>query len=177
LIKKTLGPENTIIITQLAPKTKHRFQIQAQCNVGKSPESEISDAIETSPNHVGDEMCLSAESFSSPPKVQRNRPGKPYASAITSSTVDLHWHTPEFGNENIVFYSVSYRRMDKQSQWLTVKTQSAQEFAKVSGLAANAPYCFKVRAKYKLGGDGIDSEVSDTISTSRALPGNLQQLR
>ena len=62
--------KNTIMIAQLAPKTKYHFKIQAQYNVGKSPESEISDAIETSPNYVGDETHLSAEPFSYPPKYQ-----------------------------------------------------------------------------------------------------------
>jgi len=175
LIKKTNGSENTIMITHLAPKTKYHFKVQAQYNVGKSPESEVSDPIETSPNyafsHVGDEMHFNAESSSYPQKVTRNRPSKPIVSAITSNTVHLTWHTPESGNKNIEFYTVSYRRMDKQSEWSAVKTQSPQEFEKVSGLAANALYCFKVCAKYKLGGVSLDSELSDPISTSPALPG------
>ena len=57
---------------------------------------------------------------------------------------------------------------DPSSQWETVKTQGAQEFAKVSGLTAKAVYCFKVRAECE-GGVSPDSDLSEPIATSPPL--------
>ena len=170
-VKTTDGSENTIMIMPLAPKTKYRFKVHAQCNVGRTLESELSDPIETIPKYPHPHAAhLSTESVSYYQLTSKPRPGKPNASKVTSDTIHLNWLPPESGTQHIESYSVSYRRVDKPSQWWTTKTQNAQEFAEVSGLAPKAAYCFKVCAEYQVGAS-LDSEVSDSIETGQALPG------
>ena len=173
-VERTQGSGNTTMITQLSPKTKYLFRVHAQCEVGVSPESEISDPIETSPNNTFtqgvDETHMSSKQKSYPavsnPKATISRPGKPNASKVTSNSIHLNWSTPESGTQNIEFYTVMYCRMDDQSsQWQTSKTQGAQKFATVSGLTAKVVYRFKVRAECKVG-VSPDSELSDPIATS-----------
>ena len=156
---------------QLAPKTKYPFRVHAQCHIGRTLESELSDPIETSPKYPHPHAAhLSTESVSYYQATSKSRPGKPNASKVTSDTIHLNWRPPESGTQHIESYSVSYRRVDKPSQWWTTKTHNAQEFAEVSGLAAKAAYCFKVCAEYQVG-TSLDSEVSDSIVTRPALPG------
>ena len=54
---------------------------------------------------------------------------------------------------------------DISSQWETVKTEGAQKFARVSGLAANAIYCFKICAECEAC-VSPDSEMCDPIAAS-----------
>jgi len=93
-VKRTQDSGNTTMITQLIPKTKYRFKVHAQCEVGVSPESEVSDPIETSPNYtahqLGDETQVSPKPvISYPPvfntKISISRPGKPNPSKVTSN--------------------------------------------------------------------------------------------
>ena len=179
-IKRTRDSGNTTMIAQLTPNTKYHFKVHAQCEVGVSPQSEISDPIETrpnKPNQDGDEMQVSSKPVVSYPavfnsKVPISHPGKPNASKVTSNSIHLNWYTAESDVQSIKFYSVLYRRMDDlSSQWETLKTQGAEEFAEVSGLAAKAVYCFKVRAECEAG-VSPDSEMSDPIVTGPSpVPG------
>ena len=173
-IKRTQDSQNTTMITQLAPKTKYCFKVHAQCEVGVSPESEVSDPIETRPNYtasqVGDETHVSFESITYPPhsnpQLPISRPGKPNPSKATSNSIHLHWPTPESGTQSIKFYSVLYRRMDDpMGEWQIVKTQDSQNEVTVSRLTAKAVYCFKVRAEGEAG-VSPDSEMCDPIRTS-----------
>ena len=174
-VKRTQDSRNTAMITQLNPKNKYRFKVRAQCEIGFSSESEISDPIETSPNYtanqVEDETHVSPKPIinyppTPDPKISVICPGKPNPSKVTSSTVHLNWPIPKFGIERVKFYLVLYKRMDDPSaEWQTTRTQGSQNEVTVSRLVAKAVYCFKVRADCE---DGIspDSEMSDPIATS-----------
>ena len=78
--KRTQGSVNTTTITQLAPKTKYCFRIHAHCEIGVSPESEISDPIETSPDYtvaqIWDKPCVSSEPIGYPLQWSRNWGGQ-----------------------------------------------------------------------------------------------------
>jgi len=52
IIKRTQDSGNTMMITQLTSQTKYLFKVHAECEIGVSPESEISDPIETSPDYT-----------------------------------------------------------------------------------------------------------------------------
>ena len=177
-VKRTQDSRNTTMITQLTPKAKYRFKVKAQCEIGVSPESEISDPIETSPNYtanqVEDETPVSPKPIINyppipNPKIPTSCPGKPNASKVTSSTVHLNWHIPQFGIERVKFYSVLYKQMNNPSaEWQTTRTQGSQNEFTVSRLVAKSVYCFKVRAECE-GGVSPDSEMSDPIATSPPL--------
>ena len=93
------------------------------------------------------------------------RPGQPTASKVTHNSIHLNWYAPISGIERVKFYSVVYRRMDDVSgEWQTTMTQDSQTEVTVSGLAAKAVYCFKVRAEGEAG-VSPDSELSDPIFT------------
>ena len=117
-----------VLVSGLAAKVVYCFKVRAECEGGVSPDSELSDPIATSPPPVP------------------GRPGKPTASKVTHNSIHLNWPGPESGIEGVTFYSVIYCRMDNTSaQWQTAKTQDSHKELTVSGLAANAVYCFKVR--------------------------------
>ena len=148
---KTLTRLNHIPITQLAPSTKYLFKVSAVCEAGHGPDSEMSDPIATSP----------------PPAP--GKAGKPTATNVTHNSVELSWSCPELGTQTIKYYSVLFRRTDNPSDcWQTRRTESAQPCLVVSGLAAGAVYCFKVRAQCE-GVACSDSEMSDPIAT-RPIP-------
>ena len=94
-----------------------------------------------------------------------SRPAKPTASKVTHNSTHLKWSAPIPGIERVKFYSVLYRRVDISAKWQTTKTQDSQTEVTVSGLTANAGYCFKVRAECE-DGISLNSELSDLIQTS-----------
>ena len=151
---KTDSSQEEATVTKLAAKAVYCFKVRAECNAGVSPDSELSDPIATSPSPVP------------------GRPGKPTASKVTHNSIHLNWPGPESGIEGVMFYSVLYRRMDDMfGEWKTTKTDSSQEEATVTKLAAKAVYCFKVRAECNAG-VSPDSELSDPIATSPSpVPG------
>ena len=165
-VKTTDGSENTIMFTPLAPKTKYRFKVHAQCNVGRTLESELSDPIETI---LDSEVSDSIETKQALP----GKPGKPKAAKVTHNSIQLHWPGPEFEFEsNIEFYSVLYRPMNNPStEWQIKKTNSAIKATTLSGLKEKTLYIAKVCAGSEAG-VGPDSEMSDPIVTSPLpLPG------
>ena len=145
---QTLAKLNHISITQLAPSTKYLFKVCAVCEAGNGPDSEMSDPIATSP----------------PPAP--GKAGKPTATNVTHNSVELSWSCPVSGTQTIKYYSVLFRRTDNPSDcWQTQRTKNAQPYLVVSGLTANAVYCFKARARCE-GVACSDSEMSEPIATS-----------
>ena len=145
---KTQDSQTEVTVSGLAAKAVYCFKVRAEGEAGVSPNSEMSDPIATSPPPVP------------------GRPGKPRASKVTHNSVDLNWLYPKSGSVGVKFYSVLYHRMDDVSgEWQTTRTQGSQTEVIVSGLAANAFYCFKVRAEGEAG-VSPDSELSDPIETS-----------
>ena len=149
-----IADDQEVTVNRLAANTVYCFKIRAEVEAGIYSESDMSDPVATNRHLL------------------TQKPGQPVATQVTHNSVQLTWSRPELGTHNIKFYSVLYRRMDDpSSQWQTQNTPDAQEVAKVSGLAAKAMYCFKVRAECE-GDVCCESEVSDLIATNaQPVPG------
>ena len=131
--------EESALLYNLIPKRSYQVKVQAVSSVGVSPESEISDLIETP----------------LPP------PGKPHASRITSSGLHLIWDKPEEGVGFVQSYSVLYRIVHN-SKWNVTTTVSPKAFIVLGDLIPDMFYYFKVRAETATG-PSAESTVSDLV--------------
>ena len=142
--KKSFSQENANL-TGLAPKKIYTFKVRAESAAGPSPDSEVSDPIET----------LSSIS----------QPGKPHASKVTHNCVMLQWDKPERSTHSIDNYTVFYKRVvDHTDGWSSFKNSSSQESANVPKLDPKTAYVFKVRAE-STAGPSSHSEPSEPIET------------
>ena len=144
--KKAISQENANL-TGLAPKQIYTFKVRAESAAGHSPESELSDPIET--------LTLISQ------------PGKPCASNVSHNCVNLKWDKPERGAHNISNYTIFYKRAaDHTVGWssFTCKKSNPREIANVSKLDPKTAYVFKVRAESTAGPSPL-SEPSEPIET------------
>ena len=139
------GPVETIKLTDLVSKTIYTFKVRAESTAGPSPDSELSDPIET--------LTLISQ------------PGKPCALKVTHNSVMLQWDKPERGVHYLRHYIVFYRRfVDSPDKWNSLKFSSSKEVPTVSKLDPKTAYVFKVTAE-STAGPSPDSELSDPIET------------
>ena len=95
------------------------------------------------------------------------QPGKPKESGVTDDSIQLVWDKPEYGAQNVDFYTVSYRtQTDPIDQWKTQTTKGVQETITVNGLAPDVMHFFQVRSECSAG-VSVYSEVSDPIEMKR----------
>lgn len=94
------------------------------------------------------------------------QPCKPKESNVTHDSIQLVWGKPEYGAQNVEFYTVSYTHTptDPLDQWKSQATEGVQEALEVSGLAPKVVYYFQVRSECSVG-VSMYSEVSDPIET------------
>ena len=129
----------------LVPQTTYVFKVRAEPTAGASPDSEISDPIET----------LSPIS----------QPGKPRNSKVTHNSITLKWDKPERGPTKVEHYTILYRRsVDDADIWNTVKTSSQKVTTTVVSLDPKMFYIFKVKAESATA-SSPESESSDPIET------------
>jgi len=149
---KTQDAKEHIVVNELEAKTVYFFKVCAECESCFSADSEISE-IET--------MAVPKPSC----------PGIPIALDVTHNTIDLNWSHPQYGADNVKYYTVSYCKSNGSPQhWEEKPTDGAAVRLTVSNLAARTKYCFKVRAKSEAGAS-CWSEVSHAIEThSQPLP-------
>ena len=146
--KNTQGPQKVLMVDGLAANTKYKFKVCAEGEGNFSPDSEISDPIETRP----------------PPTA--GQPGKPLSSKVTHDSIELFWRKPEHGVQGIKCYTIHYRQMDDPAEeWKETKTHDSTEETTISGLTPKAMYCFQVHAECQ-SGKSPKSETSDPILTS-----------
>ena len=85
---------------------------------------------------------------------------------ITHDSIRLEWTKPEFGSENVKYYTVSCQvENDPSDSWDTIKTKGKETSICVNDLKEDHKYRFKVRAESKVG-MSQDCEVSDFIQTT-----------
>ena len=139
--RKTPTSLESIDLLKLDSKTVYFFKVRAETPVGASPESEISDPIET----------------------KLNPPGKPFASDETYKDFQLNWPKPSYGD--IQYYSVSYQATEEPPDtWHDLKTADANESYLFTGAHQEKLYVFKVAAVTSAGSSSY-SEISDPIET------------
>ena len=138
---KRHGPQASVCLTGLQPKTIYIFKVRAESSEASSLDSKFSGPIETS---------------KLPP------PGKPYASNVSYTRFQVNWQQPCYSG--VHHYTVSYRTTDEPSNdWHIVKTAGNNSHIFFSGTEGNL-YVFKVAAVTAVGVSS-DSEVSDVIQT------------
>ena len=125
------------------PNSVYFFKVRAETSSGFSPESEVSDPIQTK---------------LIPP------PGKPSASNITYEGFQLNWNKPPY--DDIQHYIVSYQFTDappNKRKWHTLSVDGSKENTNFAA-AEKKLHVFKVAAVTALGTTS-DSEQSDPIET------------
>ena len=108
--KRTLvAVESIQFAVCLLPKTVYYFKVRAESATGPSPDSELSDPIETvSPI---------------------SQPGKPIATKVTHDSIALMWKMPEHGADNVKHYLIDRCALDQQDRWFTYKRLGSQACA------------------------------------------------
>ena len=88
------------------------------------------------------------------------------SSGITHSSVRLEWSKPEYGSENVKFYTVSYlQENDSTDSWHSMRTKGNDTFLTIDNLQERKGYHFKVRAESEIGYSQY-SENGDLIRTA-----------
>ena len=135
-------------LSNLLPKTAYVFKVRAESAAGPSPDSELSDPIET--------------------LLPISEPGKPTATRVTHNSVALQWDKPKQSADVVKCYTIFYRRFvddpSVDSNWRTHKTSDPLETAELSDLVPQTSYVFKAQAE-SIAGVSPDSEISDPIET------------
>ena len=145
------------IITNLSSTTAYVFKVKAETGSESSPESEVSNPIETK-------------------KVMIAPPGKPCATNITHNSVSLNWTIPENRNatcrpyyiqskfsNSVKAYTIKYRSTSDQiDSWETHTTSSNDQHCKISNLKPETNYVFQVVAL-------TSNETSQVSKTSKEI--------
>ena len=143
--------QESIDLTELASETVYQFVVRAESTTGASPESKISDPIQT--------------------LLPISTPGKPRATFVTHKSIILEWDKPKVGANTVKQYHLMYRCIDDpQDNWFSLKSSGSETKAElVRHVDPNSIYFFKVRAEI---GSGFspESEVSDPIQTKLIPP-------
>ena len=94
-----------------------------------------------------------------------SQPGKPSATSVTHSSIQVKWSKPKYGSQNVKFYTVFYCDLSSSpEQWKIEQTSGSKDSITVEGLGPQKKYCFKVQAVCKAGVSEV-SEVSEPILT------------
>ena len=140
--------QTNCLVGNLNPKTIYHFKIRAETATNVSPDSTVSDSVET---------LL-------PP------PGKPYATNVTHNSLHLRWEKSQRGAESVRLYTVMYNT-DPESCWKEQVFQNSGSCSVyIQDLLANKTYVFKVRGDTATG-SSPDSELSKPIKTLLPPPG------
>ena len=144
----TIVPQEYFSLPSLEPNTFYYFKVQAVNDGGISPESELSDPIETL----------------IPP------PGKPRAINQTQTSIELEWDSPTVGTASVCSYTILYCSTD--NTWNRYgKTPTSLNHYIVTGLFPKTPYRFKVRAETASTLSSQESKVSEPVETLMPPPG------
>ena len=129
----------------LVPKTAYVFKVRAESAAGPSPDSELSDCIET--------------------HLPISEPGKPTATRVTHNSITMKWDKPERGADIVEHYTIFYRRsIDVADVWNALKAPNRKVMSTVFNLNPKMFYIFKVRAESATA-TSPESESSDPIET------------
>ena len=142
--------EEGVTVSQLSEKTVYYFKVQPESADGQTGlESEVSEPVTTK-------------------VIVPSKPGKPRATNVTLNSIQLQWTKPEQGAHNIS-YTVLYRSTD-DPQWTEWTAKTYEERVTVSQLSEKTVYYFKVQPESADGQTGLQSEVSEPITTKVIVP-------
>ena len=149
--QKAITTEERVLVSQLSENTKYFFHVQSECEGGVGLESDVSDPIKT-------KMIIPS------------KPGKPRAVNVTHDSIQLEWTEPEQGAHNVTSYTVfCCSSSDPADYWTKYKAITTEESVLISQLRENTVYYFKIQP-HCAGGDGLQSDISDPISTKMIIP-------
>ena len=157
ITETTTDAQPKAIVTNLSSTSVYLFKVKAETGSESSPESEVSDPIETK-------------------KVMIAPPGKPCATNITHNSVSLNWTIPENRNatcrpyyiqskfsNSVKAYTIKYRSTSDQiDSWETHTTSSNDQHCKISNLKPETNYVFQVVAL-------TSNETSQVSKTSKEI--------
>jgi subtilisin family serine protease len=142
------APTTNTTLTGLASGTGYVFRVTAQNSAGNSPAS-VTSTLTT---------------LTAPPSA----PAAPTASSITATGATLSWTTPTSnGGAAITRYIVEYRAASATA-WRTVTVTAPTTSKKITGLANNAGYVFRVTAQNSAGNS--PASATSTLTTLIAPP-------
>ena len=122
------------------------------------------NATSISPNKIGNTENGAQSHTMSSAKLVSCKPGKPVATDVTSTSVDIKWAMPELSTENVVRYTILYRcASDPDDRWREQKAKGASKKVIVSGLTGKGTYYFKVQLEFE---DGVlsESDISEPVT-------------
>ena len=138
-------------VSHLLERTVYSFKVQLECKDGFGLESDISEPITTK-------------------MITPSKPGKPRAMKVTHDSIELEWTKPEQGAHNVTSYSILCHSIsDPADCWKEYKAVTTEENVLISQLRENTLYYFKIHPQCT-DGDGLQSDVSDPISTKIIIP-------
>ena len=157
IAQTTTDAQQKAIVTNLSSTTVYFFKVKAETGSESSPESVVSDPIETK-------------------KVMIAPPGKPCATNITHNSVSLNWTIPENRNptclpyykpkrfpNSVQNYTIRYRSTSDQiDSWETHTTSSNDQNCEISNLKPETSYVFQVVAL-------TSNETSQVSETSKVI--------
>ena len=139
---QTYNAQQNATLSDLEPKTAYVFKLRAECAAGASPDSELSDPIET--------------------LVPVSQPGKPFATKVTHDSVTLKWERPKQGAQYLKHYQVIYYSTDDSNN--IAYRIAKEEKITLLKLDPESAHIFKVKAE-TVTGSISESELSDPIET------------
>ena len=147
---KKQAPFEVVNIQNLKSDTRYTFKVRAESTAGPSPDSVLSDPIET--------------------LVPISQPGKPCSTKVTHDSIVLNWDKPKQGAQTLSFYTIIYHSADDSDNWSTRKVSGKEEHTILSRLDPKTVYFVKVKAETIAGSISV-SELSDPIETMLLPPG------
>ena len=142
--------DERVLVRHLLESTTYLFQVLPECEDGVGLESDISDPITTK-------------------MVMVSKPGKPRGTGVSHDSIQLEWTKPEEGSHNITSYTILGQSVnDPSNQWITWKTEIAEEKMTLTQLSKETVYYFKIRPDCEES-FGIESDISEPtfIRTSK----------
>ena len=151
--QKTKEAEERATITQLCEKDTYLFKVRPECR-----EVDVTDSMSSVSESIQTKMIIPSE------------PGKPQASCVTNSSIQLEWAKPEQGAHNIIAYHILYRSHNNPpDEFSEYKAKGDEEKVTISQLSEETIYYFKIRPECQ-DGFGLESEISEPIATKMTTP-------
>ena len=97
-----------------------------------------------------------------------DQPGKPWATSVSSTSIELKWNKPKHGFDSVENYTVFYRP-EKSDIWENFSTADGRESTTLTKLIPKTVYLFKIQAMTSMK-PSPESQNSDPIETLLPSP-------
>ena len=143
--------EESTRVTHLSDMTTYYFKIKPECETGYGLESDLSESMTTL-------MLIPS------------KPGKPNATNVTFSSIELEWTKPDQGAHNVTSYTVYFHSINQDNtpnEW--IKERTTDESITVSRLLEHTTYMFMIQPECDVD-YGALSDLSEPIITETIVP-------